>query len=128
MVFVILFVVCLRVFTEMGFGWFSGKVLAFCVAALSVMSLKMFAPEQGSHDVSEPLPRLEYFLLLPYAALGLTLAVLPFIFFSYKCLPALMDGGRRQRESNRIPNKSTSKNSGRSTPSDDGRIVGRRHD
>jgi len=128
MVFVIVFVVCLRVLPEMGFSGLSGKVLAFCVAALSAMGLMIFAPERGSHDISVSVPQPEYFLLLPYAALGLTLVLLPFIFLIHKWLHALMDGGRRQRESTRIPNETPSKSSGRSTSSDGERIVGRGHD
>jgi hypothetical protein len=127
-VFVIVFVVCLRVLPEMGFSGLSGKMLAFCLAALSAMGLMIFAPERGTHDISESVPQPEYFLLLPYAALGLTLVLLPFIFLIYKWLHALMEGVRRDRQSTRTPKESSSQDSTRSAFNGSGRIERRAHD
>lgn len=77
LVFVLVFVVCLRVLPEMGFTGFSRKALAVCVAILSAMGLIMIGPRGSSEGVFVPWP--DYFILLPYAALGLTLLLLPLV-------------------------------------------------
>ncbi len=97
-VFVVVFVVCLRVLPEMGFGGFSARVLAFCVAALSAMGLIMLEPERGSREVSESVPLPESFLLMPYATLGLTLLLLPLILFVCKCFYAFRESVRLDRK------------------------------
>ena len=74
--FVVVFAVCLRVLPEMGFTGTSQEVLAFCVAALSAIGIVAFGPGTSSHG---PVPQESstfHFVLLPYAALGLTLLLL----------------------------------------------------
>ena len=69
--FVIVFVVCLKVLPDMGFTGASRTILAFCVAALSALGITLLAPMAPAHDA--PPPATYPFLLIPYAALGLTL-------------------------------------------------------
>lgn len=75
-VFVIVFVVCLKVLPEMGFTGTSRNVLAFCVAALSASGLVLLVPPAPAQDAAPPATVTYPFLLIPYAALGLTLLVL----------------------------------------------------
>jgi hypothetical protein len=93
-VFVIVLGVCLRVFPEMGFDGFSKKILAFCVAVLSAMGLLMFRPGRAPDGASEPWP--DYFILLPYAALGLTLLLLPLLLFLFWCFRRFKECFRRE--------------------------------
>ncbi len=76
--FVVVFVVCLRVLPEMGFTGASQKVLAFCVAALSAIGIVALGPEGSSAGPTTPESSTVHFVLLPYAALGLTLLLLIF--------------------------------------------------
>jgi hypothetical protein len=101
LVFLIVLVVCLRVLPEMGFDGFSRKVLAVCVAVLSAMGLLMFRPGRAPEGASEPWP--EYFILLPYAALGLTLLLLPLLFFLFWCLERFKEHFRRERKPSQHP-------------------------
>ena len=71
--FVIVFVVCLKVLPEMGFTGASRTILAFCVAALSALGIMLLAPVAPAHDAAPPATITYPFLLIPYAALGLTL-------------------------------------------------------
>jgi hypothetical protein len=94
-VVVIVLVVCLRVLPEMGFDGFSKKVLAVCVAVLSAMGLLMFRPGRAPEGASEPWP--DYFILLPYAALGLTLLLLPLLLFLFWCFRRFKECFHRER-------------------------------
>jgi hypothetical protein len=93
-IFVVVLIVCLRVLPEMGFDGFSKKILAFCVAVLSAMGLLMFRPARTPDGASEPWP--DYFILLPYAALGLTLLLLPLLLFLFGCFRRFKECFRRE--------------------------------
>lgn len=75
-VFVIVFVVCLKVLPEMGFTGTSRNVLAFCVAALSASGVVLLVPPAPAQDAPPPATVTYPFLFIPYAALGLTLLLL----------------------------------------------------
>ncbi|MCC6487439.1 MAG: hypothetical protein IT364_08055 [Candidatus Hydrogenedentes bacterium] len=119
-VFVIVLFVCLRILPEMGFDGFSRKALAFCVAVLSAMGLMMLGPGRASDGASEPLT--DNFILLPYAALGLTLLLLPLLFFLFWCCRRFKGCFQRERKpaprtkerhASPLPKPPTAKDSGK---------------
>jgi len=78
---VVTFVVCLRVLPKMGFTGASRKILSFCVAALSALGLTQVFPSAPSQGVPPNDSTTYSFLLIPYAALGLSLLVLVLLVF-----------------------------------------------
>ena len=93
-VFVIVLVVSLRALSEMGFTGASRKTLAFCVAALSVMGLTLLGPREPFQGLPQSGPSTFYFLLIPYAALGLALLALLLLVFISRCIQALKEKRR----------------------------------
>lgn len=103
LVFVIVLVVCLRVLPEMGFDGFSRVVLAVCVAVLSAIGVAVLAPGPLGAGTMQSAPNTEFeFILLPYAALGLSLLVLLLLVLLSRFLPS-QDRVRRRKPDEFLP-------------------------
>ena len=93
-VFVIVLVVCLQTIQFMGFTGNSKRAMAVCVAILSAIGVAELFPVPYSPEIPEPGSSPYHFLLLPYAALGLTLLLMLLLFFVSKYI----EGLRKRRE------------------------------
>lgn len=96
--FVVVFVACLRVLPEMGFTGASQKVLSFCVAGLSAIGIVGFGPGGSSSIPVTEEPITVHFVLLPYAALGLTLLLLLLLLLLFKCFNGVKETYKRFHE------------------------------
>jgi hypothetical protein len=96
--FVLVFLVSLQALPQMGFKGAPRWIIGVCVALLSMIGIgqlfSMPAPKDAPQSVSNSLN----FLLLPYAALGLTLIVLLLIFFLSKCTYTFQKSRKRSEE------------------------------
>jgi hypothetical protein len=95
--FVVVLIVCLRVLPEMGFTGFSRIVLAVCVAVLSAIGVAVLTPRPLGAGTVQTAPNTEFdFILLPYAALGLSLLILLLLVLLSQILPSQDRAGRRK--------------------------------
>lgn len=76
--FVMVLIVCWRVLPDMGFDGISRAGLAICVAALCVLGLVQFAANSPEGAEATETNYLDG-LLLPYAALGVSILLLPLV-------------------------------------------------